>query len=101
MHIVLVKVHVKPDSVDRFRSATLDNARNSRMEPGVARFDVLQSREDPTRFVLIEAYRDAEAPAAHKDTEHYRRWNRAVGDMMAEPRTREVLTSVDPDDASW
>jgi (4S)-4-hydroxy-5-phosphonooxypentane-2,3-dione isomerase len=101
MHIVLVNVQVKPEAIVAFRVATIDNALHSREEAGVARFDVLQSQEDPTRFVLIEVYRDAQAPALHKETEHYRRWSQAVVDLIAEPRTRAVFANVYPDDAGW
>ncbi|HSB89824.1 MAG TPA: antibiotic biosynthesis monooxygenase [Anaerolineales bacterium] len=101
MHIVHVFVHVRPDSVDAFRQATLDNARNSLKEPGVARFDVLQSAEDPTRFTLVEVYRQTDDASRHKETDHYARWSRAVADWMAEPRTRSVYRNVFPEDAGW
>ncbi|OGT27246.1 MAG: antibiotic biosynthesis monooxygenase [Gammaproteobacteria bacterium RBG_16_66_13] len=101
MHILLVNVHVKPESVEAFCQATLENARHSLGEPGVTRFDVLQSKEDPSRFTLIEVYRNADAPARHKRTDHYRRWNQAVDGLMAEPRTRSVFANVFPDDAAW
>ena len=87
MYIVHVFVHVKPEFVEVFKTASLDNASNSVQEPGVARFDVIQQQDDPTRFVLLEVYRDAEeAPAAHKQTAHYARWRDTVAEMMAEPR---------------
>src|SRR6266852_4000382 len=85
--IVHVQVHVKPDTVAAFRAATLANAQASVLEPGIARFDVIQSQEDPTRFVLVEVYRNAGAPAAHKETAHYLAWRDAVAELMAEPRT--------------
>ena len=87
MQIVHVYVHVKPESVEAFRQATLDNARHSVKESGIARFDVAQQTDDPTRFTLVEAYRTPDAPAAHKATAHYARWRDAVAEMMAEPRT--------------
>jgi quinol monooxygenase YgiN len=87
MLIVLVHVQVKPDSIEAFRQASLENARLSRQEPGIAQFDVLQQQDDPTRFVLIEAYRTADAPAAHKVTAHYATWRDTVAGMMAAPRT--------------
>src|SRR5262245_34879754 len=93
--VVHVHVHVKPDSVEAFRAATLANARASVREPGVARFDVLQDRDDPTRFVLVEIYRSPEAPAAHKDTEHYRTWRDTVADLMAEPRTARRFVNME------
>ena len=87
MLIVQVLVHVKPEFVDAFTAATLDNATHSVREPGIARFDVLQQHDDPTRFTLVEAYRTDDAPAAHKATAHYERWRDTVAPMMAEPRT--------------
>jgi (4S)-4-hydroxy-5-phosphonooxypentane-2,3-dione isomerase len=86
MLVVLVHVHVRPEAIDSFRTATLDNARASLREPGVARFDVLQQADDPARFVLVEAYRTPDAPAAHKATDHYQRWRDQVEPWMAEPR---------------
>lgn len=86
MLIVLVHVRVKPDGIEAFRRATLENCRLSRQEPGVAQFDLLQQEDDPTRFVLIEAYRTADAPSHHKATAHYAAWRDAVADLMAEPR---------------
>ena len=101
MLVVHVHVHVKPQCVEVFRQATLDNARHSVQEPGIARFDVVQQADDPTRFVLVEAYRTSEATAAHKATAHYARWRDAVADMMAEPRTSMKYANVHPNDAGW
>jgi len=86
MVITHVHVHVKPDRTEEFKRATLENARNSLKEPGVARFDFLQQKDDPGRFVLIEVYRTAEDPGRHKETAHYLKWRDIVADMMAEPR---------------
>ena len=80
-------IHVKEADVDAFRQASLENARQSREEPGIAQFDLVQQRDDPTRFVLIEVYRDAEAPLRHKETAHYQKWRDTVAPMMASPRT--------------
>lgn len=101
MLVVCVHVHVKRESIEAFRHASQENARASRQEPGVARFDVLQQEDDPTRFVLVEAYRNADATAAHKATAHYARWRDAVADMMAEPRWSVKYAGVDPSDADW
>jgi quinol monooxygenase YgiN len=98
---VQVHARVKPQHVDAFREATLENARHSVQEPGIARFDLYQSAEDPTRFTLIEAYRTAEAPAAHKETAHYLKWRDTVADMMAEPRSSVKYTNIFPADESW
>ncbi len=86
MLVVHVHVHVKPECVDPFKRATVDNARQSVQEPGVARFDVVQQQNDPTRFVLIEVYKTADDPARHKETAHYQTWRDTVEPMMAEPR---------------
>lgn len=98
MQIVFVHVHVKPEHAEAFRRATLDNATASVKEPGIARFDVFQQADDPTRFVLVEAYRTADAPAKHKETAHYQRWRDAVAPMMAEPRSGVKYTNVFPDE---
>lgn len=101
MLIVHVFVHVKEDRVEDFIAATQENAQNSIQEPGVARFDVVQQQDDPTRFILVEAYYDDDAPAKHKETEHYRKWRKAVADMMAEPRTSIKLTNIAPSSEAW
>ncbi len=101
MFIAVIHLHVKPEHLDAFREATLENARNSRQEPGVVRFDVLQQSDDPTRFVLYEVYRDAEAPARHRETAHYNTWVSKVPDMLAEPRTRAIYSNVSPTDQDW
>jgi quinol monooxygenase YgiN len=97
MLIVHVRIQVKPDQVEAFKAACIENARNSLQEPGIARFDVLQQQDDPTRFLLVEIYRTAEAPAAHKQTAHYQTWARTVADMMAVPRSSEKFEKVYPD----
>ena len=99
--VVQVACHVKAEHVAAFREATLANARASVKEPGIARFDVLQERDDPARFVLVEVYRNAEAPAAHKDTDHYKTWRDTVADMMAEPRASKKYVNVHPDDSGF
>ena len=99
MLIVHVHVKVKPDTIDAFKNATLLNAQASRKEPGIARFDLLQQNDDPTRFLLVEAYRTADAPTAHKETQHYKTWRDTVEKMMAEPRQSVKFTNIDPPDA--
>jgi autoinducer 2-degrading protein len=86
MLIIHVHVHVRPEYVEAFRKATVQNASKSMKELGVARFDLMQQTDDPTRFVLVEVYRTSEDPARHKETSHYRAWRDAVDGMMAEPR---------------
>ena len=101
MYIVHVFVHVKPDQIEAFKTATTENARNSVREPGIARFDVLQQQADPARFVLVEVYRTAGDPARHKETAHYQIWRDSVEPMMAEPRTAIRYVNVFPDESGW
>jgi quinol monooxygenase YgiN len=101
MLVVHVQVRVKPEAVEAFKKATLENARHSVQEPGVARFDVVQQEDDPARFVLVEVYRTADAQAAHKITSHYQTWRDTVASMMAEPRTSAKFTNLFPGDDGW
>lgn len=101
MFIVHVFVHVKAEFIEVFKTACLDNASNSVKEPGIARFDVIQQLDDPSRFVLVEVYRTPDDPARHKETAHYARWRDAVAEMMAEPRHAIKYDNVFPDDPGW
>ena len=101
MLIVHVQVHVKPEHIEAFKLATIENAGNSVKEPGIARFDVVQQAGDPSRFVLLEAYRDLEATTRHKATAHYQAWAEKVADMLAEPRSRVVYANIYPADQGW
>ena len=101
MNIVLVHVHVKPEFMDAFKQASLENASNSVKEEGIARFDVIQQVDDPTRFILVEVYKTAEAQSAHKETAHYLKWRDTVADMMAEPRQGVKYGNVFPEDSGW
>jgi quinol monooxygenase YgiN len=96
MLVVHVHVHVKPDFIEAFKKATIENARNSIKEPGVERFDVFQAQDEPTHFILEEIYRTADAPAKHKETAHYARWRDTVVNMMAEPRSSEKFAMIFP-----
>ena len=86
MYVVAVTVFVKPEFTAAFVEAVLDNARNTRKEPGNVRFDVLRAEEDPNRFLLYEVYRAKEDFAKHQQTEHYLRWKNTVAEWMAQPR---------------
>ena len=101
MFIVLVYVHVKPDSVEAFKEASLENARNSVQEPGIARFDVIQQRDDPERFVLVEVYRSEADTAEHKKSAHYATWRDTVVDMVASDRYSLKYSNAFPDDEGW
>ena len=99
--MVHIQVKVKAEQIEAFKKATIANARESLKEPGIARFDVVQHQEDPSRFVFVEVYRTAEAPAAHKETPHYQTWRDAVAPMMAEPRSSVKFLSLFPDESDW
>jgi len=101
MHILVVQAHVKPEFVDAFIAATRINAQASAKEPGIARFDFLQQKDDPTRFVLFEVYRNMDAPAAHKQTAHYNEWAAKVEPMFVAPRTRAVYANLEPTDSAF
>ena len=101
MLIVHVHVQVKPDTVDRFAAATLENARASVREPGIVRFDVVQQEDDPSRFLLVEVYRTPDDPARHKATAHYARWRDLVEPMMAAPRRSVKYGAHFPPPAQW
>ena len=98
MLVVHVHVKVKPECIEAFREATIANAKESLKEPGIARFDFVQTQEEPGAFVLVEAYRTPEAPAAHKETRHYQTWRDTVAPMMSEPRHSVKFTNIYPDD---
>ena len=101
MLIVHVFVHVKPACVEDFEAASLENARHSVREPGIARFDIIQQADDSTRFVLVEVYRTVEATVQHKETAHYARWRDTVAEMMAEPRGSVKYANLFPADPGW
>ena len=101
MLIVHVHVRVKPEFIAAFREASLENARHSVEEPGIARFDVVQQADDPARFLLVEVYRSQEATVRHKETNHYAIWRDAVAPMMAEPRTSVKYSNIFPPDEGW
>jgi quinol monooxygenase YgiN len=101
MLIVHVHVHVKPECIDDFQAASIENARHSIEEPGIARFDVIQQIEDPARFILVEVYRSPEAAGQHKETAHYQVWRDKVAPMMAEPRTGVKYANIYPGEEGW
>jgi quinol monooxygenase YgiN len=101
MNIVHVHVHVKPEMVEAFKQATIENASQSVKEEGIERFDVIQQADDPTRFILVEVYKTAEASAAHKETAHYAKWRDTVAEMMAEPRNGIKYNNIYPEDSDW
>ncbi len=101
MHIILINIHVKPDSIDAFIDASKENARMSLKEPGITRFDVIQQSDEPTRFVLVEVYRTPLDQARHKETVHYNKWREIAEPLMAEARSRIAYTNAFPPDEEW
>ena len=101
MLITQVHVHVKPEFIEAFKQASMENASQSVKEPGVARFDVIQRADDPARFILVEVYRTPDAPAQHKATPHYLAWRDAVAPMMSEGRSSLQYRNIFPEDAGW
>ena len=101
MYIVHVHIRVKPEFVEAFKTVSIENARNSLQESGIARFDVIQQVDDSTRFELIEVYRTPADPAKHKETAHYNKWRELAEPMLAEPRSRTVYENTFPADKGW
>lgn len=101
MYIVHVDIHVKPEYVEAFQAATVENARNSIQEPGITRFDLIQNNDDITNFVLVEVYRTPADADMHKQTAHYLKWRAIAAEMMATERTSVKYTNIFPDDSSW
>ena len=101
MNIVLVHIHVKPEMIDAFKTATIENANQSVKEEGVERFDVIQQNDEPTRFILVEVYKSDRASTAHKETAHYLKWRDTVAEMMAEPRQGIKYSNIYPEDSNW
>jgi quinol monooxygenase YgiN len=101
MFIVQVHVRVKPEFIQDFKEATVENAKNSILEPGIARFDVIQHIEERNHFILVEVYRTMDDPVKHKSTEHYKIWSNTVSEMMAEPRQSDKFENIFPGEDGW
>ncbi|MFO7928811.1 MAG: antibiotic biosynthesis monooxygenase [Candidatus Humimicrobiaceae bacterium] len=101
MLIVHVLVHVKKESIEDFKKASLKNAENSIKEPGIVRFDIIQQKDDPSRFILAEIYRTEDDPLKHKQTSHYAEWRKTVEPMMAESRKSKKYVNIFPDEDKW
>jgi (4S)-4-hydroxy-5-phosphonooxypentane-2,3-dione isomerase len=101
MHIVIVSIHVKDDRIDDFLGATQRNVQETLKEAGVRRFDLLRQADDPTRFLLVEVYRESDDHARHKDTPHYRRWADEVEPLLAAQRSRTIYESCFPRESGW
>lgn len=101
MYIVHVSVYVKSGYIQDFINATKINAENSVKEPGIAQFDILQSKDDPRQFLLVEVYRSESDPPKHKETTHYKVWRDTVEKMMEIPRQSSKFINCFPEDINW
>lgn len=101
MHVVIVNIHIKADKIDVFKNLTIENARNSLMEPGIIRFDFLQQSEDPSRFALVEVYRTPEDQLLHRETKHYQEWRNNVDYLQLEARVGTKYINVYPEESEW
>ncbi len=101
MYIVHVFVHVKREFIEEFKTLTIENAKESLLETGITRFDIVQQHDDPTMFTLVEVYRSFEDTAKHKLTDHYTRWREEVAHMMEEPRYSTKFYNIFPDEEGW
>jgi autoinducer 2-degrading protein len=98
MHTVIVHIQVKENMVVEFIQATIKNVQGSMLEKEIASFDFLQSKEDPTKFLLIEVYKNEASVASHQQTSHYLIWKEAVNSMMKQPRMKMAYSNVFPKD---
>ena len=101
MHILHVQLRVKPERIDDFIAASIENAARSLQEPGCVRFDVIQEIEDPAHFEFVEIYRDQAAHAAHRESAHYKAWTERTADTLAQPRSRTFYRNVFPGDDAF
>ncbi|MHB1347510.1 MAG: antibiotic biosynthesis monooxygenase [Candidatus Humimicrobiaceae bacterium] len=101
MIIVHIYLHTNKEMIEAFKEANIKNAQNSIKEYGILRFDVLQQEDDPSRFLLVEIYRDEKAIASHKETFHYAEWVKTAEPMLAEPRSKTIYRNVFPDENGW
>jgi len=96
MLVTIVYITVKPEFIEKFKEASRLNHEGSVREPGNFRFDVLQSSDDPAKFVLYESYQSQQDVDAHKQTDHYITWRDTVNDWMAETRRGVKYTGLYP-----
>ncbi|MGL1892829.1 MAG: antibiotic biosynthesis monooxygenase [Spirochaetaceae bacterium] len=101
MLTVNVKVYVKEENIQDFINASVENANGSNKEDGIIRFDIIQNIADPKQFMLVEVYKTLDAPALHKETEHYKKWRDTVADMMEKPRTNEKYSQIYTKDTNY
>jgi autoinducer 2-degrading protein len=96
MYLFHAYVSVAAGSEAEFAEACAVNSQASLQEPGCLRFEVLQEADDPTRFVLVEAYDSEDDLSSHKTTDHYKAWAEVTNRVQAEPRSKTVYVPLAP-----
>lgn len=85
MFVVIVSFHVKSECVEEFLAFTSEDARASRIDPGVICFDLIQQTDDPTRVILYEVYAARPDGERHLEMAHFKQWQSAIAPTLAEP----------------
>lgn len=101
MIIMNVFLRIKPERVNDFIAATLQNGNLTTQEPGNIRFELIQQTDDPTRFILTEIYRTQADMDAHFQSQHFQEWRAAVNDAFAEPGYSATYTPHFPSPSAW
>lgn len=87
MLIVHVFMHIKDEYIKKFRIASLENVEKSLEEPEVADFEIIQQKDDSTKFLFMERYYTEEGQLKHRETDHFKKWKEETKEMFVEPYT--------------
>ncbi len=101
MYIFQVHHYIKPELIEEYKTATLENAQKSILEPGVIRFDVFQDTTNPAHFSLFEVYRDTDARDAHLTTEHFLKWKDVYLQTQERRGNGDEFNALFPDESLW
>jgi quinol monooxygenase YgiN len=96
MIFIAARFRVLPQDADRWLDIVGEFTLATRGEPGCLWFDWSRSVDDPTEYVLIEAFRDGEAGAAHVGSDHFREARRTLPPHLAE--TPKIVNMEVPQD---
>jgi quinol monooxygenase YgiN len=99
MIFIAAKFRVRPEYADQWAELTSTFTEAVRAEPGCLWFDWSRSLDDPAEYVLIEAFRDNEAGAAHVQSEHFQQARRDLPPLLVET-PRVLNTSIPQEDWS-
>lgn len=89
---VIADVTSSPENAEQLGAVIQRFAQVCRDEPGCLAYDVFRSVEQPERFLSVETYIDAEAFAAHRDSEHFREIGAAELLPLVTSRTVKAFT---------